>query len=260
MTTSTFANKKIGIIGAGKMGTALYQSLISIHPPEHVLLCDRHPSKLQGEQTTTAPQKVASECDVVILAVKPKEIHHLEINLEHKILISVLAGISIKTLSNATKTNQIVRAMPNLPIQTGTGVVAWVASEALMEKDFVKYLFSPMGLDMELSKEELLHSVTAISGSGPAYFFFLCEILASKAQQFGFSPKEARELAEMTLIGSASLLAQKEQSAEQWRHSVTSAGGTTEAALNHLQTHSFGDLFKEAVECAKRRSEELSRD
>lgn len=258
MTTSFFTEKKIGIIGIGKMGRAIYLSLAKVHPLENLIGYDPSNSDIAQVQMVKSLQEIVEICDVIFLAIKPGDLKSLKLKLDQTLLISVLAGVSIETLSARTKAKKVVRAMPNLPIQVGKGIVSWVASKAVTDKLFLKYLFCSMGVEIELQQEELLHSATAISGSGPAYFFYLCERLMFEAKALGFSSDEAKKLAEMTFIGSAALLDESGKSAEIWRHAVTSKGGVTEAALHELQSGTFDETFKGAIQHAKNRSEHLS--
>lgn len=123
---------------------------------------------------------------------------------------------------------------------------------------FIKKIFSPLGYEVELAYEDQMNALTALSGSGPAYFFTLCEMMAKKAREFGFSPEISRIIAEQTFIGSADLLAATSNDAASLRAKVTSRGGTTEAALKILEKSSFEADFFKALETAQKRSAELS--
>lgn len=234
---------KIAIIGAGKMGTAIHEKLKGKFD---VSLCGR------GE---------GCEGDVIIFCVKPQDfatcVEGLGEDLSERLVISIMAGVSLKTLMEKTGAMQVVRSMPNLPLQVGKGFTAWVCSKAVKEKEFLKSIFAAIGEEMELSEEDKLDAITALSGSGPGYFFYFCEILEAKAKEWGFSEEEAQKIVRATFVGSAKLLETGEKSATEWKLAVKSKGGTTEAALSRLEADGFDVLMKGALEAAKKRSQEL---
>lgn len=255
-------DKKISIIGAGNMGGAIYKGLKKILSPEKLYICDRNEEKIE----TLSPvhgsadlKEAISFADVILLAVKPQSFTELEFKAEDKLILSIMAGVSVKTISDQLKAKKVIRAMPNLPIQVSAGVTGWFASAKVddEEKEFVSELFSSFGLSIELEKEPMLDVITALSGSGPAYFFYLTELLAEKAVEEGIPEEAAQTIAQQTLLGASELLNTGERSAKAWREAVTSKGGTTEAAINYLQEQKWGERFKEAVEKAKKRSSGL---
>ncbi|MFH0820800.1 MAG: pyrroline-5-carboxylate reductase [Candidatus Peregrinibacteria bacterium] len=245
---------KIVIIGVGNMGGAIARALTKTLGKENLFLCDR------GDN----PNKAIASADIVILAVKPQSFDELansiNMKLNGKLIISIMAGVTIKKISEKLGAKKIIRSMPNLGIQVKTGVIGWIASPKVTKEERRKVhgLFSTMGQSIEVKKESLLNAITALSGSGPAYFFYLTELLEEKAKSFGFSTNEARIIAETTLIGSSKLLEVGKKNAAEWRTAVTSKKGTTEAALSHLKTHHFDQIFLDAIEAAKKRSEELN--
>ena len=261
-------NKKLAIIGVGNMGGALYKRLACAMPKEHIALCDTDAKKLarlSAYRSFTSAQEAALSAKCVILAVKPQAFHALAKDLfgslEKKLVISIMAGISLASLSKTLGAKKIIRAMPNLAIQEGAGVIGWIASSFVTKEEnaLARKLFSPLGHEIEVKKEEMIDSITALSGSGPAYFFYLVNLLETKARAMGFSESSARIISEHTLIGSAKLLESGKKSAEEWREAVTSKGGTTSAALSHLKEHGFDMLFYEAIDTAKKRAKELQK-
>ena len=171
-----------------------------------------------------------------------------------------MAGISIKTLKKLTGSKRIVRAMPNLPATIGLGCTGWCATASVTKADrtFVEKIFGAVGTHMELTEESKLDAVTAISGSGPAYFFLLAELLGMKALEEGFTPQQAAVLARATLIGSGVLAANDKRTLTALREAVTSKGGTTEAALASFSANQLDTLIKEAVNAAIARSSSLN--
>lgn len=259
---------KIGIIGVGIMGSAFYNGLIKTFDPKDIYLCDKDVSKLfdyDKSNSTTHIKAMLPECDIVILAIKPQSLDALTKSIDHnlkdKLVISIMAGISIGHLMEKTNADKIVRAMPNLPVEIEKGLIGWTATKKVtpQEKELVKIIFQPLGEQIELKDESKIDFITALSGSGPAYFFYLAELLAQKAKKVGFTNKEAMLIAEQTLIGSACLIVKnKSLSITEWREAVTSKGGTTEAAINFLKNSEFPKLFEQAVEEAVVRAKELN--
>lgn len=240
--------KKIAIIGAGKMGTAIHEALKGKFD---VQLCGR------GEEGI----RVCRAAEVVIFCVKPQDFdvcaEGMGGDFSKQLVISIMAGVSLKTLMKKTGASAVVRSMPNLPVQIGKGFTAWICTKAVKEKEFVRSIFASFGEEMEVQNEDRLNEVTALSGSGPGYFFYFCEVLEEKAKEWGFSEEDARKIVRATFAGSAKLLETGEKSAGEWKLAVKSKGGTTEAALGHLEKNGFGDLMKEAMQAAKKRSQEL---
>ncbi len=258
-------DKKIGIIGAGNMGSVFYKGLSKIVDEENLYICDTNQGKLEelGVKNTFADAgEMLKEVDVVILAIKPQSFEEfkksLKVHLDYKLLISIMAGISVERLEE-TGAKRIIRAMPNLPVQVKKGVVGWFTSEGIddTDKEIVKKLFSAFGYAPELTNESMIDAITVLSGSGPAYYFLLAEFLSDKAVSLGFSDEEARKITEATLEGSAELLKKGDKSAREWRYAVTSKGGVTEAVVDSLTEAGFGEIFDKAVEEGIGRSEGL---
>ncbi len=259
---------KIGIIGVGMMGSAFYKGIIQAFDPKDIFLCDKDVSKLfdyDKSNSTTHVETILPQCDIIILSIKPQSLDALaksiNYSLKDKLVISIMAGISINHLREKLGAEKIVRSMPNLPVEIEKGIIGWIATKNVtrQEKDLVKIIFDPLGEQIELKDESKIDLITALSGSGPAYFFYLAELLAQKAKKVGFSTKEAMLIAEQTLIGSGCLLGKnKSLSVKEWRDAVTSKGGTTEAAINFLKKSEFPVLFEEAIEEAVVRSKELN--
>ncbi len=234
---------RVGIVGAGAMGSAIAHAL------EGALLCDpKAPSDFSDVS------EMLPHVDLLFLAIKPK--HFTRMPASEKLIVSVMAGVSITAIKEKTGAARVIRTMPNLGVSLGEGVIGWYATSEVSdeEKRWAIKAFRRMGREVEVEHEELLDGVTAISGSGPAYFFHLTEELARAAKKLGFSEEQARLLAEGALNTSHALL--RQGTAKEWRERVTSAGGTTEAALQVLQKSPIG----EAVEAAYKKAKELHED
>lgn len=205
------------------------------------------------------------EADTVVLACKPQQFADLSPELAElcagKLILSILAGTTLCRLScKFSQARNVVRSMPNTPGQIGAGITAYCSRAVLSDEDTatVEGILGSMG-EVVVVPEDDIDAVTAVSGSGPAYFFEFTAALRESAKQAGLKDDVADRLARKTLLGAALLLDQSGDDPEALRNAVTSPGGTTEAALN---TFSEGDLRKlvtQAVNAARTRSIELSK-
>jgi len=284
-----YMNIKIGIIGAGNMGAAIYKGLLNVVSSNNIFVCDKSVEKLnsvkavvnksggsrgvRGKEVvrgksevnfTSDPNDLVKMVDVVIFAVKPQSFRELcemiSVKFNNKLVVSIMAGISIASIKKMTGAKAVVRSMPNLPVQVFKGLTGWMPSRhvSAAQKKVVKKIFGSFGEEVELKNESQIDAVTALSGSGPAYFFYLCELMSRKAVKMGFSHKDAEVFARRTMIGAAHLLEQDLRNAEVLRKSVTSKGGTTEAALKTMKKNRFESNFNKAVDAAYKRSIQLN--
>ena len=186
--------------------------------------------------------------DIIFLAVKPQQMKEtiqpfLNFNFKDNVYISIAAGLSISWFQNQINKNaKIIRTMPNLPASIGFGVTGYCQTNNLSDKDInnANDLLCAFGKAIYLSSEKLIDVVTAISGSGPAYIFYLVEVLSKIGKENGLLEKDAKTLALETLIGSAKLLEVSKMDAEILKKNVTSPGGTTEAGLEVLESLETG--------------------
>lgn len=208
-------------------------------------------------------------CDVVVFAIKPQQFDAVVPDYQElagqTLFVSIAAGKSIKTIASLLGNPQaaIVRAMPNLPALTGLGITGLVTTDMVVKRHraMAKVLMKAVGEVTWLENERQLDAVTAISGSGPAYLFALCEALTNSGIRLGLPPETAAALARYTIIGAGSmLLSQPNEPASALREAVTSPGGTTEAALKVLlrEKDNLASLIDETTQAAFRRANELS--
>lgn len=266
-----FEGKTLGVIGAGNMAEALLSGVLNagLLRPEAILASDPSPERravfaAKGCRTGTDNRAVAA-CDIILLSVKPqvmlgmlKEIGDLF--GPQKLVITIAAGLRAATIASVLKTGtRIIRVMPNTPMLAGAGMSGVARGPNATDDDLrlALTMFGSAGEALEVG-EELLDAVTAVSGSGPAYVFFLTELLAGAGRKVGLSPEQAEKFARQTVIGSARLLAQSDEAAAELRRKVTSPHGTTEAALKSFVADGLEATVERAVQAARDRSVELS--
>jgi pyrroline-5-carboxylate reductase len=269
------AKRPIVIVGVGHMGGAIARGLIVAGLGSRLILVDpavkptdARAFRAAGARLEPDPEAVADENpEAVILAVKPQLMPGVAPSYaraaKKAVVISIAAGTSIESLTLwLDKPRALVRAMPNLPASIGKGISAAFATPTTTasQRKLAQTLLCAVGDFVWLDGEELLNAVTAVSGSGPAYVFLLVEALAAAAEQQGLNPEIAKRLARKTIEGAGALLSATATDPTDLRKSVTSPGGTTEAALKVLMTgERFKALLTEAVGAATARGFELAK-
>lgn len=262
------------LVGCGKMGSAMMHSWLKSNLVNHAFILDPHEisSDLKENERLTHINNAQNlgdfTPDIIILAVKPQIMHDVCSNLSPYIsnntpIMSIAAGQSIQSIrSHLSQENQpVIRVMPNTPAAIGKGISAAISSHGVSHetKTNVSALLQATGEIIWLKDENQMDAVTALSGSGPAYIFYLIEVMTKSGIKIGLSEEQSSKLARQTVIGSARL-AEEESNvpASTLRENVTSKGGTTEAALEKLMDGRMQDIFDEALLSAKKRSIELS--
>jgi len=267
-------HKKVGIIGLGNMGHAILRGLARSAGAGKRMLggydCDtgkaRSAGKPLGVPIYPSVTDLAGSCDIVIIAVKPQNFDELagELsgNVSGKLVISIAAGIKTRYIEKAigAKT-RVVRVMPNTPALVGAGITAVCRGRHASAADLktAEEIFSSIGATVVM-EEKYFDLVTAISGSGPAYFFYLKEALIEAAVKMGMGKDVAKALVSKTALGAAKLLIETGHEPGILRQRVTSKGGTTEEAIKVFDKASFKRIVEKAVIAAARRSKELSGD
>jgi pyrroline-5-carboxylate reductase len=263
------STQKIGIIGFGNMGQALFHSFLKITDVINLYACDRDPEKFAQFPRINIcrdAKEVLQQADIVIIAVKPQSFTELveecsAQSVSNKLIISIMAGVPASKIKQGFPDAKIVRAMPNIAVKAGAGVTAWFTEDANEEeKQLVKAIFASTGFELEIPNEELLHAVTAISGCGPAYFYYFTESLEEAGVQIGLAKEEAQQLARHTFIGAAKLLEKDQSDPATLRQAVASKGGSTEQALKSFEENNVKQKIIEGVQKAKSRSIELSQN
>jgi pyrroline-5-carboxylate reductase len=263
----------ITFIGGGNMATALISGLVN--PPRahlDIRVCDpSDKARIHLENTfsviTHTDAGLAIEgANVIVLAVKPQSMPEVLAGLKGKVrreqlVLSIAAGITIASISAQLGENQaVIRSMPNTPALIGHGITGVVAGGHCsdLQRDQAEEILSAAGEIVWLDDEGLMDAVTAISGTGPAYYFLLTEALAAAAEAFGLPAETADRLASITCFGAGAMLASSPGEAAELRRRVTSPGGTTQAAMVVMEDGRFRELVFRAAEAARDRSRELA--
>lgn len=213
---------------------------------------------------TASSRDAVSRRDIVVLAVKPQNIDDVYPELKEtmepsQLILSIIAGVKIASISRKLEHRRIVRVMPNTPAQVGFGMSGWTATGEVTgkQKEWTRAILGAMGKEIFFDNEKYLDMITAVSASGPAYFFLFTECLAEAAIDIGLSPKDAGELAAQTMLGAANLLEESGEIPAELRRKVTSKGGTTERAMQVFEEGKLAALVQQAVRAAYRRAQEL---
>jgi len=264
----------IAIIGGGNMGSALAGGLLANdHPAEKLYLSDPSAEKRKiletkyGLKASADNESAVQAAEVVIFATKPQVLGPIAQSLatliqdNKALVISIAAGIPLTSLETwLGKEVPIVRCMPNTPALIGCGVSALFANEAteVEQRLSAENILGCVGSTLWLDNEKQMDAVTALSGSGPAYFFLLMEALQETGCQLGLTKEMSETLTLQTAYGAALLALESGETISDLRHQVTSPGGTTEAALQIFEQANFKKIVAMALQAAQKRSQELA--
>lgn len=263
MTSTTF-------IGAGNIAQALMGGYLASNPTATIIASDPYPAQLeklpQAIQRCESNHDAVKDADVVVLCVKPNMMAQICTELgsaiTSKLTISVAAGTTAAAISSwIGEESAIVRCMPNTPALVNEGMTGLYANKHVTgeQRETAADILGCVGRIQWFESEAELDAVTAVSGSGPAYFFLVMEAMQKAAIGIGLDPQTSRDLVLQTALGAARMAQESELSAEQLRINVTSPGGTTEAALNALIKGDLAQNFDTAINAAFQRSIELSK-
>ncbi len=263
---------KVVFIGAGNMAEAIVSGMVAGNfcAPEKIVLTDVRPDRLRTLEkeygiTTSMDNGVVQNAEIVVLSVKPQAMGDVlekiaPVLRKETLVISIAAGIPCAKIEAALEgERRVVRVMPNTPALIGQGAAAIAAGTYADEADLevAEAILQCVGLTVRVEENEL-DAVTALSGSGPAYVFYLLEAMLAAAEEMGLKPDAARTLALQTVEGAARLMKDTGESAAALRERVTSKGGTTEAAIHMLNDENVKGAIVKALRAAHDRSVELS--
>jgi pyrroline-5-carboxylate reductase len=265
---------KISIIGCGNMGLIYARAFLKydIVSKNNLLLAEKNEQRKQelqqlnvGEVTVVNDPKI-SESDIIIIAVKPQDFLSMASELKQVIkpenlIISIMAGITINTIQQHLGTQNIVRAMPNSPAEAGMGMTGFSCAEHLSIEQIRKAenLLSTTGRCVFFEDEKMLDAVTALSGSGPAYFFYLVKHMIEAGKQMGLEESVAAMLVKQTMQGAFYLINNANKPLDELIKAVASRGGTTEAALSSFNETAVGENLAKGILKAEQRAKELAK-
>jgi len=268
------SNIQIAFIGAGAMGEAMIAGLIAqkLIAPESIIAAE--PRVEQGEllrskygiRTVTENRLAAEKADVVVLAVKPQVLPLVASDLKghvapNALVLSIIAGASIKLISQGLLHSSVVRSMPNTPAMIGEGITVWTASSDVtdQQRKQAELILGAFGQQIFVADEDYLDMATALSGTGPAYVFLFMEAMVDAGVHLGFSRQIAEQLVLQTIKGSAEYAMKSPHHLARLRNQVTSPGGTSAEALYYLEKAGFRTAISRAVWAAYQRSVQLGR-
>jgi len=267
-------NKKIVFIGPGVMAEAIIAGLLrqKLAKPENITASG--PRTERGEQlqkkygikAITDNISAVSHADVVVLSVKPQRLSEVMKGLKgirpDALVLSIIAGASIRKISTGLKHKSVVRSMPNTPGQIGEGITVWTSSKEVTQEqqETARAILGALGDEVYVEDESYLDMATALSGSGPAYVFLFTEALIDAGVHMGFPRRIAEQLVLQTIRGSVSYYHQAERHPATLRNQVTSPGGTSAEALYYLEKAGFRTAISRAVWAAYQRSLELGKE
>lgn len=262
---------RLGFIGAGNMATAIFDGVIAkgIYAPEHIILSNPHTDKLEhpktlGAQVTCDNSVVAGAADLIILAVKPQKFEEVLDGIADccagKCVVSIAAGISTDWIRARLPGALVVRVIPNTPLQLGVGATAVAQAPDVPVELFQQVcdIFAAAG-SVSVIPESQMDDVIPVSGSSPAFFFRLADVMVRWAEEQGMDPRMALELTAATMKGSAEMLLHSGKTAGELTRQVCSPGGTTLAALSAFDERDFDDLIADAMTRCTNRSRELGK-
>ena len=221
-------------------------------------------AKQYGVSVISDNRQAIARADVVVLAVKPQNLAEVMSRLKgtfipEQLVLSIIAGARLDTISQGLGHRAIIRAMPNTPAQIGKGMTVWTTTNDVtaQQKEWASSILGAMGHEIVVDNEDQIDMATAVSGSGPAYLFLFVEALVDAAVKLGLSLDMAQELVITTILGSGQLIEESDREPAELRRMVTSPGGTTAEALNELEKGNFTDLIARAVRAAYERAKQL---
>ncbi len=274
MKNELFAGKTIALIGAGNMGEALIRGLIKnqVLPAGQLIASDmaekrrEYISQTYGIKVLADNIELVKRGDILILAVKPQVTQGVLKEIgpflgPSKLIVSVVAGVAIKTISRFVKEGtRVIRTIPNTPVFVMEGAICLAAESNVPAEDLTiaRAIFDPVG-KTEVIEEKLMDCATGLVGSGPAYVFIMIEALADGAVRMGMSREVAQNMAAQVLYGSAKMVLESKTHPGQLKDRVASPGGTTIEGIHQLEKGGIRATLMNAVEAATRRSEALGK-
>jgi len=265
---------KIAILGAGNMGLSFSKSFLKYEliKPESLHLITRNQSKLAKISEEFPKSKISIfeevqelDADLIIIAVKPQDFQNVAENFrftlkENQMVLSIMAGMKISKIQKLLNHPLVVRAMPNSPTLLGMGITGYTAAEGISFSQLINIerLLNSTGRSVYLENEDLLDGVTALSGSGPAYFYYIVDAMIKAGVEMGIDENLSKLFVKQTMLGAFHLINNSEKNLEELIKDVASKGGTTEAALRTFEENNLKDTLKKGILNAEKRARELN--
>ena len=263
----------LAFIGSGVMAEAILQGLLrqNLVAPDAILCADPFPTRVEelrtrfGVRATTSNLEAAADADLVVLSVKPQVLGEVMRELRGRLrptalVISIVAGKTLHSISAELGHDSVVRSMPNTPARIGQGMTVWTASDAVSARgrEQARVVFGALGEEVYVDHEEYLDMATALSGTGPAYVFLVMEALIDAGVHLGFSRRIAQQLVLQTMQGSVAFARAVDMHPAELRNMVTSPGGTSAEAIYQLEKGGLRTILSRAVFAAFQKSRALS--
>ena len=265
--TNDLTKMKLAFVGCGVMGESMIAGLLrkNLVKPEQVVASHPRVSRRDDltmkygiqmfESNAEAVQKIReNENSMIALCVKPQRLNGVLQDLNsavapNQIVLSIIAGAKIKTLSESLSNEKIVRAMPNTPSQIGAGMTAWTCTEGVDENERarIKALLTALGKELHVETENMIDMATSLSATGPTYVFMVMEALTDAGVHLGFSRETARELVQETMLGSVLFAMESHKHPAELRNMVTSPGGTSADAIYQMEKGGLRTVLSKAV-------------
>lgn len=265
---------KIAIIGCGNMGMAFARSFIQydLVKKDNLLLIEKNEERSASLQSAREGIVVSTintqigDYDLVILSVKPQDFGSISVELKQvlkhdQVVLSIMAGITIERIQNELNHQLVVRAMPNTPAMLGMGITGFTAAEGISFSKLLKIenLINATGRSVFIEDESMIDAVTALSGSGPAYFYYIVKHMVDAGKKMGFDEGMAQLLVKQTMLGAYHLINNAEKDLDDLIKAVASKGGTTEAALRTFEESKLSEGLINGILAAEKRAKELSK-
>ncbi len=263
---------RVAIVGAGVMAEAMIAGLLADHAVAPEALVASHPRRdrrdalatRHGIRAVAHNAEALADAEIVVLALKPQMLGRVMAELApalrpEQVVLSIVAGATLRSLATGLAHPAVVRAMPNTPAQIRKGITVWAAAPACTaaQRELARAALRALGEERQVDDEEFVAMATALSGTGPTYLFAVMEALIDAGVHIGFPREFAHDLVVATLIGSAEYAARSELHPAQLRNLVTSPGGTSAAAIYELEKGRLRTVLSDAVWAAYRRTQEL---
>lgn len=265
---------KVAIVGCGNMGMAFAKSFLryDLVKKDDLLLIEKSADRsesLKAEKTGIVVDTISprvAEYDLIILSVKPQDFASVQDDLRaviqpNQVVLSIMAGIPISLIQERLQHRQVIRAMPNTPAMLGLGITGFAAADEVQIGNLrkVENLINATGRSIFLDNEAMLDAVTAVSGSGPAYFYYIVKAMVEAGKQLGFEESVSTLLVKQTMLGAYNLIQNTDKSLDELIKAVASKGGTTEAALKRFEEGKLAETLVEGMKAAQVRATELSK-